>query len=106
MKLKHGWITRAALAVLFFSLLSFSRAQFSLVNPPTFPNTNTLRLTLTGGMTNTAYNILYSPTLDGAFFFTPYFTGALGQSVFDLNMPTGAAGVWASRLFAKNCWRS
>jgi hypothetical protein len=62
------------------------------INPPAFPATNTLRLTLSGTQPGTSYIIYSTPSLAaGASAWTGVATGSVGQVSFDLTMPGGAA---------------
>ena len=56
-----------------------------LVTPPTFPNANTVRVTLTGAASTNAYVILTSPTLAVSVpGWQRSLTGTVGQTTFDL----------------------
>src|ERR1035441_6422275 len=75
-------------------------AQQLDINPPTFPTTNTVHLTLTGTDTNSLlYNIQYTPAL-GTIPFSTVVTGAVGQITFDVAKPTNAEAFY--RAFGTN----
>jgi RHS repeat-associated protein len=78
----------AALALSFTILALKVSAQLNLIGP-TFPSTNTVRLTLTGAQATNAHLIFFTPILypDGADWIR-YFTGTVGQTTFDLARPT------------------
>lgn len=63
-----------------------------LLTPPTFPTTNTVRLTLAGAASTNAYVILSTPilTTDPAGW-QRSITGTVGQTTFDLTKTTNAA---------------
>ena len=63
-----------------------------LITPPTFPTTNTVRVTLTGASVSNAYVILTSPTLNVSIpGWQRAMTGTVGQTTFDLAKTTNAA---------------
>lgn len=63
-----------------------------LLTPPTFPTTNTVRVTLTGAASTNAYVILSTPELDtDPAGWQRSITGAVGQTTFDLSKTTNAA---------------
>jgi RHS repeat-associated protein len=70
-----------------------------IINPPTFPNTNTVRVTLSGAASTNAHVILWTPDLLGDLAsWYRVTTGTVGQTTFDLIRPTNqnsflAAGV-------------
>ena len=88
---KHGLLFRflCGFFAVYFAIPVSILADLT-INPPTFPNANTLRLTLNGTDTNAnVYSILYAPELLATN--TPWFigaTGAVGQTVFDFEFPT------------------
>ena len=74
----------------YLALPASSLAQLTL-SQPSFPTTNTVRLTLTGTTNNTAYLIFFTPTLlPDINQWARYFTGTVNQTVFDLSRPTNA----------------
>jgi fibronectin type 3 domain-containing protein len=59
------------------------------INPPTFPATNTVHVTLSGVGATNAYVIFYTPDLTTSFnSWAPIVTGAVGQTTFDLATTT------------------
>jgi RHS repeat-associated protein len=80
-------------------LASLASAQL-LINPPTFPSSNTVELTLSGAASTNAHIIFFTPDLTASSIaaWSRLTTGAVGQVTFDLTRPTNddaffAAGV-------------
>src|SRR5687768_4673516 len=84
MKTKQG-LFLVGIAVI--ALTALAQTPF-LLNPPTFPNTNTLRLTLSDAATNVAFTIYSTPNLDTGIVWSVVTNGSTGQLTFDLSMPT------------------
>src|ERR1019366_7963192 len=62
------------------------------INPPTFPNTNTVELTLRNAASTNAQIIFFTPDLTVPLpAWTRLTTGAVGQVTFDLTKPTNAS---------------
>jgi len=74
----------------FYMAVPFSVWAGLTINPPTFPTTNTINLTLSGTQTNLLYNIQYTPAL-GTIPFSTVATGAVGQTSFTLTIGTSNA---------------
>jgi RHS repeat-associated protein len=83
----------------FYRLLSCCLAAFMIaptstwaqltINPPTFPTTSTVRVTLSGAQSTNAHIILATPDLaTNGNSWTRVVTGAVGQVTFDLTKPT------------------
>ena len=90
---KFGFTTRLLCCyfAVYLALPVSMVAQFSLT-PPTFPTTNTVRVTLTGASSTNAYVILSTPELDTEpAGWQRSITGAVGQTTFDLSKTTNAA---------------
>jgi hypothetical protein len=85
--IKNHWLALTGIVVvagIFVATILNAFAQQLDINPPTFPTTNTVQLTLTGTQTNTLlYNIQYTPDL-GNIPFSTVVTGMVGQIVFTL----------------------
>jgi RHS repeat-associated protein len=86
----------------FYRILSCYLAVFMIVpgslwaqltiNPPTFPTTNTVRVTLSGAESTNAHVILATPDLGTNFnSWTRVVTGTVGQVTFDLSKTTNNA---------------
>jgi len=61
------------------------------INPPTFPSTNTVRVTLSGANSTNAHILFLTPDLaTNTALWTRAVTGAVGQTTFDLTKPTNA----------------
>ena len=100
---KNHWLAFAGIftvtAILVATILN-SVAQQLDINPPAFPTTNTVQLTLTGTQTNTTlYNIQYTPAL-GTIPFSTVATGMVAQTVFTLTNPGSNANFF--RAFGTN----
>jgi len=73
-------------------------AQF-LINPPTFPDTNTVRVTLSGTESTNAHIIFFTPNLaTNTALWTRAVTGTVGQTTFDLTKPTSANGFFRAGI--------
>ena len=85
--IKNHWLALTGIVVvagIFVATILNAFAQQLDINPPTFPTTNTVQLTLSGTQTNTLlYNIQYTPDL-GNIPFSTVVTGMVGQIVFTL----------------------
>jgi len=74
----------------YMALPASMSAQF-LINPPTFPDTNTVRVTLSGTQSTNAHIIFLTPDLAiNTALWTRAVTGTVGQTTFDLTKPTNA----------------
>lgn len=72
-----------------FMLVSGTRGQL-VINPPTFPTSTTVQLTLSGTDTNLLYNIQYTPAL-GSIPFSTIATGTVAQTSFTFTTVTNSA---------------
>ncbi|MGH7951190.1 MAG: chitobiase/beta-hexosaminidase C-terminal domain-containing protein, partial [Limisphaerales bacterium] len=78
------------------ALASLASAQLT-INPPTFPTTNTVELTLSGTTSTNAYILFWSPELvPDISGWTRVATGAVAQATFDLTRPTNADAFFAA----------
>ncbi len=70
-----------------------------IINPPTFPTTNTVRVTLSGAASTNAHVILWTPNLmpdlAGWYRLT---TGSVGQTTFDFTRPTNQNSFFAAAI--------
>ena len=78
-------------------LASLASAQL-LINPPTFPSTNTVELTLSNAASTNSHIIFFTPDLTAGSIaaWTRLTTGAVGQVTFDLTRPTNADAFFAA----------
>lgn len=69
------------------------------INPPTFPTTNTVRVTLTGAASTNAHVILWTPELipDRAAWYRVV-TGSVAQTTFDFTRPTNQNSFFAAAI--------
>jgi RHS repeat-associated protein len=78
------------------ALASLASAQLT-INPPTFPTTNTVELTLSGTTSTNAYILFWTPELVSDIGgWTRVATGAVAQATFDLTRPTNADAFFAA----------
>ncbi len=76
----------------FYLALPAATVAQLLLTPPTFPTTNTVRVTLTGASPTSAYVILSTPELDAdPAGWQRSITGSVGQTTFDLSKTTNMA---------------
>jgi hypothetical protein len=78
------------------ALPASSLAQL-VINPPTFPTTNTVRVTLSGTQSTNAHIIFWTPELvsDLASWYRVT-TGSVGQVSFDFRLPTNQNSFFAA----------
>src|SRR6266567_3204465 len=80
----------------YMALPTSTVAQLALT-APTFPSTNTVRVTLTGTSTNSAYLILFSSTLTNSLpGWQRVATGSVGQVTFDLSKTTNDTAFYSA----------
>jgi RHS repeat-associated protein len=89
MKTTKRLVHVGTIASLMLTLMVLAETPFR-VNPPTFPDTNTLRLTLSDAATNVAFSIYATPDVNDGFVWTPVTTGTVGQLSFDFTIPTNS----------------
>ena len=69
------------------------------INPPTFPNTNTVEVTLTGAASTNAHIIFFTPDLTVPIAgWARMTTGTVGQVTFDLTKPTNASAFFLAGI--------
>ncbi len=69
------------------------------LNPPTFPSTNTVRVTLNGAQSTNAHVILWTPELTPNIFSWYHLTtGTVGQTTFDFTITTNQANFFAAAV--------
>jgi len=87
MKIKHGGIAASLLTLGVLCAGLF--AQTLTINPPTFPSSNTVRISLSGTQANKLYQIEYTIALGTSGIpFSTIATGIIGQTVFDFTKGT------------------
>ncbi len=81
----------------YLASLMFASAQLT-INPPTFPTTNTVELTLSGAASTNAHIIFFTPDLTASSIaaWDRLTTGTVGQVTFDLTRPTNADAFFAA----------
>ncbi|MBU6410290.1 MAG: chitobiase/beta-hexosaminidase C-terminal domain-containing protein, partial [Verrucomicrobia bacterium] len=97
---KLGLFTRI-LCVYFaiYMAVPFSLWAQLMINPPTFPSTNTVELTLSGAASTNAQIIFFAPDLTVPLpGWTRLTTGAVGQVTFDLPKPTNDMAFFAAGI--------
>ena len=97
--MKKPSILVRALCVLFsvyFALPATVVADLAL-NPPTFPSTNTVRITLSGAESTNAHVIFWTPNLQpNVHTWYTLVTGTVGQTTFDFTLGTNQANFFAA----------
>ena len=93
MKMKKLKLFSRILCIFFAAQMAFPVSVLAqlAINPPTFPNTNTVEVTLTGTQSTNSHIIFFTPDLAVPIVgWTRVTTGTVGQVTFDLTRPTNA----------------